>query len=191
MQEADGASRFIREGTQFSMPLHGFIKDVAWSGSAAVDATGARIQCSVESSSLPPAFKAMFPFAFKVCVVRGGEQRSCVWPMLSSVVALFLQISAEYSIQDGGLQFVAKVTATGEKVLPFSIGNHIALKYPFLDVDGRYNSVAPASVFGMLGVLTVLRWLAWWQRIQRRPAQGVCDEATGAVETVCARWQLN
>ena len=71
MQEADGASRFIREGTQFSMPLHGFIKDVAWSGSAAVDATGARIQCSVESSSLPPAFKAMFPFAFKVCVWLG------------------------------------------------------------------------------------------------------------------------
>lgn len=50
-----------------SMPLHGFIKDVAWHGDATADDSGARVECSVSSADLPAeVIKDSFPFPFKV-----------------------------------------------------------------------------------------------------------------------------
>ena len=48
-----------------------------------------------------------------------------------------MQLSAVWSVRDGVLQFLATVTATGDAVVPFSIGNHIALKFPFIDDETR------------------------------------------------------
>ena len=50
------------------------------------------------------------------------------------------QLEAAWRLVDGVLSFVATVHATGEVSVPFSIGNHIALKFPFVG-DTAYDAL--------------------------------------------------
>jgi len=93
-------------GRTYPMPCHGFAKGLPWKEAGhAADATGARVTVELRDSQQT---RADYPFGF---VVR-----------------------ASYALAGGRLTIVYTVSAAAGNPgpMPFSIGNHIAFRVPFL-----------------------------------------------------------
>ncbi len=94
-------------GRRYPMPCHGFAKDLPWkeSGSSADD-SAARATVELRDSADTRAF---YPFGF--------------------------QLRAAYAISGGRLSIAYTVSAAAGNggPMPFSIGNHIAFRVPFVD----------------------------------------------------------
>jgi galactose mutarotase-like enzyme len=92
---------------RYPMPCHGFAKDLAWEerGSSA-DAHGARTTVALLDSAQTRAY---YPFGFL--------------------------LRAVYTIAEGGLSIEYTVSATQQNAapMPFSIGNHVAFRVPFVN----------------------------------------------------------
>ena len=101
------AGAYVHHGRRYEMPIHGFVRDLPW---------------KLES---------------------GGADSSRAWVILSLVDTVqtrdyypygFL-LTVEYSLSAGSLEIKYKVRATLENRtdMPFSLGNHITFKVPFLE----------------------------------------------------------
>jgi galactose mutarotase-like enzyme len=92
--------------SSYPMPCHGFAKSLAWEEVArSADARGARVSIEIRDTA---ETRVMYPFAFR--------------------------LRATYELADGWLA-IRYVVAAGERnpaPMPFSIGNHIALRVPYL-----------------------------------------------------------
>jgi len=92
---------------RYPMPCHGFAKDAPWKESgSSVDARGARATVELRDSA---ESRANYPFGFLV--------------------------RATYEISGGRLSIAYAVSSAGNNTgpMPFSIGNHVALRIPFVE----------------------------------------------------------
>jgi hypothetical protein len=108
-------------GQRYPMPIHGFVRDLAWeleSAEAAVDAPRARVTLEDTAET-----RRMYPFGFR--------------------------ITAEYTLAQGALEIRYDVTADAdnEGAMPFSIGNHITFVTPLVPGGdaGKVVLVTPSS----------------------------------------------
>jgi gluconolactonase len=94
-------------GKTYPMPCHGFAKTLPWNEiSRSADNKGARVTVELRDSD---ATRRFYPFAFKV--------------------------DTTYQITNGqlSLNYVVTSDPSNKETMPFSIGNHIAFKLPFLE----------------------------------------------------------
>jgi gluconolactonase len=102
-----GDGTYSVAGKTYPMPCHGFAKSLPWTEvSRSADNKGVRVTVELRDSD---ATRRFYPFAFKV--------------------------DNTYQITNGQLSLNYVVTAdpSNTETMPFSIGNHIAFKVPFLE----------------------------------------------------------
>jgi len=102
---ADGS--YLAGGRSYPMPCHGFAKSLPWdviAVSAGQDGASATIELRDSERT-----RAMYPFGFR--------------------------LRAVYALADGRLTITYSVSASGVNTspMPFSIGNHVAFRLPFLE----------------------------------------------------------
>jgi gluconolactonase len=105
-KESCGTGTYKVAGKSYPMPCHGFARTVPWKEvSRVADNHGARVTVELADSD---ATRKYYPFAF--------------------------HLDANFEIADGHLtvDYVVKSDASNTEPMPFSIGNHIAFKLPFL-----------------------------------------------------------
>ncbi len=108
-------------GQRYPMPIHGFVRDLAWeleSAETAVDAASALVTLEDTAET-----RRMYPFGFR--------------------------ITAAYTLAQGALEIRYDVTADAdnEGAMPFSIGNHITFVTPLVPGGdaGKVVLVTPSS----------------------------------------------
>lgn len=108
------------DGPVREVPIHGFLLGdaaVDWETRVSAGDDGAEVVCTLDSSALPAALlSASYPHSFA--------------------------LEARFVVAGGRLSFTMRVTNTaeggdGEAPLPFSIGNHITVNFPFTG-DGAW-----------------------------------------------------
>ena len=105
-KESCGVGTYAVAGKSYPMPCHGFARTVAWKEvSRAADSHSARVTIELTDSD---ATRKYYPFAF--------------------------HLDAQYELIDGHVtvDYVVKSDVANTEAMPFSIGNHIAFKLPFL-----------------------------------------------------------
>jgi gluconolactonase len=104
--ESCGMGSYIVAGKTYRMICHGFARSFPWKETSRI-ADGRSARVTVELAA-PDATRASYPFAF--------------------------HLDATYELMDGHLtiDYVVKSDASNSGPMPFSIGNHIAFKIPFL-----------------------------------------------------------
>ena len=101
------AGAYMHEGRRYEMPIHGFARDLPWKlESGGADSSRAWVILSLVDT---PQTRDHYPYAFSLAV--------------------------EYSLSAGRLEIKYKVRAapTNTTDMPFSLGNHITFKVPFLE----------------------------------------------------------
>lgn len=102
-----GDGTYLVAGTIYPMPCHGFAKSVPWTVvNQSADAGGAQVTVELRNSGRTESF---YPFAFT--------------------------LDATYQVSNGQLTINYVVTSgtSNKQTMPFSIGNHIAFKIPFVE----------------------------------------------------------
>jgi gluconolactonase len=105
-KESCGMGIYKAAGKSYPMPCHGFARTVPWKEiSRSADAHGARVTVELTDSD---DTRKYYPFAF--------------------------HLDANFVLADGHLtvDYVVKSDSSNTEPMPFSIGNHIAFKLPFL-----------------------------------------------------------
>lgn len=105
-ESACSPGTYLVGGRSYPMPCHGFAKTLAWQETGhSADERGARVSVELRDSEQT---RASYPFGFRV--------------------------QATYELSGGRLAITYQVfSAAGDSVpMPFSIGNHIAFRVPFL-----------------------------------------------------------
>ena len=102
-----GMGSYIIAGKSYPMPCHGFAKDMPWKEIArSADSHGAQVTVQLKDS---PETRKFYPFAF--------------------------HLDATFTLADGRLtaSYVVKSDAENSEPMPFSIGNHIGFRIPFVE----------------------------------------------------------
>jgi galactose mutarotase-like enzyme len=97
---------YLVGGRSYPMPCHGFAKGMAWAETArSADESGARASVELRDSEKT---RASYPFGFR--------------------------LRATYELTGGRLTITYQVSAAGTNAgpMPFSIGNHVAFRLPFV-----------------------------------------------------------
>ena len=105
-KESCGMGSYTVIGKNYPMPCHGFARSLPWRETSRIaDNHSARVTVELATSE---ATREFYPFAF--------------------------HLDATYELIDGRLtiDYVVKSDASNSVPMPFSIGNHIAFKIPFL-----------------------------------------------------------
>ena len=105
-RESCGMGSYTLMGRSYAMPCHGFAHTLPWKETARIaDSHSARVTLELTATD---ATRALYPFAF--------------------------HLDATYELVDGHLtiDYVVKSDSSNTEPMPFSIGNHIAFKVPFL-----------------------------------------------------------
>jgi gluconolactonase len=106
-KQSCGDGTYVVAGKTYPMPCHGFAKDLAWKEvSRSADSNSAQVTVELTDSESTRTF---YPFVFK--------------------------LDATYLLSNGQLAINYQVTsdAANKEAMPFSIGNHIAFKIPFVE----------------------------------------------------------
>ena len=106
-KQSCGDGTYVVAGKTYPMPCHGFAKDLAWKEvSRRADSNSAQVTIELTDSQRTRTF---YPFVFK--------------------------LDATYQLSNGQLTINYQVTsgAVNKEPMPFSIGNHIAFKIPFVE----------------------------------------------------------
>lgn len=96
--------------TEYDMPCHGFVMEQPWEvASHLAEADRAEVTCALDSGDYG---RAMYPFDY------------C--------------LEVQYVLQDSALtvNFTANAGPANTDAMPFSVGNHISLKFPFMSGPG-------------------------------------------------------
>lgn len=105
-KESCGLGTYSVGGKSYPMPCHGFVRTMSWKEvHRGADDHGAHVTVELTDSD---ATRKFYPFAF--------------------------QLDAKFELIDGHLtvDYVVKSDASNKEPMPFSIGNHIAFRLPFL-----------------------------------------------------------
>ena len=105
-KQSCGVGTYMAEGKSYPMPCHGFARTVPWKEvSRGADGHGAHVTVELTDSD---ATRKFYPYAF--------------------------HLDANFELTDGNLTitYTVKSDASNPEPMPFSIGNHLAFKIPFV-----------------------------------------------------------
>ena len=150
-KESCGTGTYKVAGKSYPMPCHGFARTVPWKEiSRAADTHSARVTVELTDSD---ATRKFYPFAF--------------------------HLDATFELLDGHLsvEYVVKSDRSNTEAMPFSIGNHIAFKLPFLP------GTDPASMeFETQNTVQLLRNTVGLLNGEQKPSSFATPEALGSFD---------
>jgi gluconolactonase len=154
-KETCGMGSYTIAGVRYPMPCHGFAREVPWTEiSRSADAHGARVTVELGDSA---ATRKFYPFAF--------------------------HLDAMYELADGRLtiDYLVKSGDGNTGPMPFSIGNHLAFKVPFVKESD------PAAVeFETQSTVQMLRNAAGTLNGESRPRSFDPPETLGSFDAQVA-----
>jgi gluconolactonase len=146
-----GVGTYMAEGKSYPMPCHGFARTLPWKEiSRAADNHSARVTVELTDSD---ATRKYYPYAF--------------------------HLDANFELTDGNLTitYVVKSDASNPEPMPFSIGNHLAFKIPFVP------GTVPAKMqFETQNTVQLLRNTVGVLSGQQKPRSFATPEALGSFD---------